>query len=181
MSEEILVRHCSPTLANIKTGNLVNCRIDSIFKLKKDIISLNSVLNAKGVSIRILYFSSERALIYVYRPEKLIFDMQNSRSKSFLESIGYKGKTTDELINELSERVYSCGGFPHEIGLFLGYPIDDVISFIENKGKNFKCCGCWKVYHDELNAKKTFEKYKKCTNIYCKKYLQGLSLKRLTV
>ena len=66
MSEEILVRHCSPTLANIKTGNLVNCRIDSIFKLKKDIISLNSVLNAKGVSIRILYFSSERALIYVY-------------------------------------------------------------------------------------------------------------------
>ena len=78
-------------------------------------------------------------------------------------------------------RVYSCGGFPHEIGLFLGYPIDDVISFIENKGKNFKCCGCWKVYHDEDNAKKTFEKYKKCTNIYCKKYLQGSSLKRLTV
>ena len=55
MSEEILVRHCSPTLANIKTGNLVNCRIDSIYRLKKDIISLNSVLNAKGVSIRVLY------------------------------------------------------------------------------------------------------------------------------
>ena len=181
MSEEILVRHCSPTLANIKTGNLVNCRIDSVYRLKKDIISLNSVLNAKGVSIRVLYCSSERALIYVYRPEKLNADMQNGKDKKFLNSIGYRGTTNDELINELSARVYSCGGFPHEIGLFLGYPIDDVISFIENKGKNFKCCGCWKVYHDEDNAKKTFEKYKKCTNIYCKKYLQGSSLKRLTV
>ena len=111
-------------------------------------------------------------MIYVYRPEKLNADMQNGKNKKFLNSIGYRGTTNDELINELSARVYSCGGFPHEIGLFLGYPIDDVISFIENKGKNFKCCGCWKVYHDEDNAKKTFEKYKKCTNIYCKKYLQ---------
>ena len=145
MSEEILVRHCSPTLANIKTGNLVNCRIDSVYRLKKDIISLNSVLNAKGVSIRVLYCSSERALIYVYRPEKLNADMQNGKNKKFLNSIGYRGTTNDELINELSARVYSCGGFPHEIGLFLGYPIDDVISFIKNKGKNFKCCGCWKV------------------------------------
>ena len=47
MSEEILVRHCSPTLANIKTGNLVNCRIDSVYRLKKDIISLNSVSTQK--------------------------------------------------------------------------------------------------------------------------------------
>ncbi len=181
MSEEILVRHCSPTLANIKTGNLVNCRVDSIQKLKKDIISLNSVLNAKGVSIRVLYCSSERALIYVYRPDKLMQDVSDTKVSSYLTSIGYNGKSEDELLKELSKRVYSCGGFPHEIGLFLGYPIDDVIGFIENKGKNFMCCGCWKVYHDEVNAKKTFEKYKKCTNIYCKKYLQGSSIKRLTV
>ena len=107
MSEEILVRHCSPTLANIKTGNLVNCRIDSVYRLKKDIISLNSVLNAKGVSIRVLYCSSERALIYVYRPEKLNADMQNGKNKKFLNS-KYEGTTNDELINELSARFHSC-------------------------------------------------------------------------
>lgn len=146
-----------------------------------EISNFNQKLSKKGIRILPVRISGRRALIYVYRPEKLNADMQNGKNKKFLNSIGYRGTTNDELINELSARVYSCGGFPHEIGLFLGYPIDDVISFIENKGKNFKCCGCWKVYHDEDNAKKTFEKYKKCTNIYCKKYLQGSSLKRLTV
>lgn len=154
MSEEILVRHCSPTLANIKTGNLVNCRIDSVYRLKKDIISLNSVLNAKGVSIRVLYCSSERALIYVYRPEKLNADMQNGKNKKFLNSIGYRGTTNDELINELSARVYSCGGFPHEIGLFLGYPIDDVISFIENKGKTLNAADVGKYITMKIMLKR---------------------------
>lgn len=181
MSEEILIRHCSPTLANIKTGNLVNCRIDNLNKFKKNIISLNSVLNSKGVSIRVLYCSPKRALIYVYRSKKLNEDLNNRKTKEYLNSIGYKGQTENELIGELSARVYACGGFPHEIGLFLGYPIDDVLSFIENKGENFKCCGCWKVYHNVAYAQKIFAKYKKCTDVYCKKYMQGSSIKRLTV
>ena len=111
MSEEILVRHCSPTLANIKTGNLVNCRIDSVYRLKKDIISLNSVLNAKGVSIRVLYCSSERALIYVYRPEKLNADMQNGKNKKFLNSIGYRGTTNDELITSFRQEFILAADF----------------------------------------------------------------------
>lgn len=45
---------------------------------------------------------------------------------------------------------------PHEIGLFLGYPLDDVKSFIKNKGKNCICCRYWKVYHHPEQAQKTF-------------------------
>ena len=29
MSEEMLIQHCSPTLAGLKTGNLFNCRYQS--------------------------------------------------------------------------------------------------------------------------------------------------------
>ena len=71
--------------------------------------------------------------------------------------------------------------FPHEIGLFLGYPPEDVLGFIKNGAENCKRLGCWKVYGDEENALKTFKKYEKCTEIYSKLWNNGRSLERLTV
>ena len=37
-------------------------------------------------------------------------------------------------------------GFPHEIGLLLGYRQRIMTGFIENNGKNFLYIGYWKVY-----------------------------------
>lgn len=50
--------------------------------------------------------------------------------------------------------------FPHEIGLFLGYPLEDVQGFIENRAEGYKCVGCWKVYGDEEYAKQEFRAIK---------------------
>ena len=43
----------------------------------------------------------------------------------------------ETLIIDLQKRLNS-NGFPHEIGLFLGYPMTDVLGFIEGR-KHFKC------------------------------------------
>ena len=71
--------------------------------------------------------------------------------------------------------------FPHEIGLFLSYPPEDVQGFIENHAQNFKLSGLWKVYGDEAYARAAFAKYKKCTDIYCRSWRSGASLEALTV
>ena len=71
--------------------------------------------------------------------------------------------------------------FPHEVGLFLGYPPKDVKGFIENNGECSKCTGCWKVYGDEKKAKDTFDKYKMCTAEYMKRYSEGVGLDNLVV
>ena len=76
---------------------------------------------------------------------------------------------------------YPGKAFPHEIGVFLGYPIEDVIGFINNKGCNFKCCGYWKVYGDKEKAIKEFARYDKCRMIYTKLWNQGRSILKLTV
>lgn len=34
--------------------------------------------------------------------------------------------------------------FPHDRRAF-GYPLTDVVGFIENQGRNFTRCGCWKL------------------------------------
>ena len=51
--------------------------------------------------------------------------------------------------------------FPHEIGLFLGYPAEDVQGFIRNCAAKPKLVGAWKVYGDAEVAKKKFASYKK--------------------
>ena len=181
MSDELIVRHCSPTLAGLKTGNLFSYKVESITELKNKIEYMNNMLNSKGVYVCLLKLCAERALIYVFRPSRLIRDLRRKEADEFLNKTGYEGKSLYGDIMHLSERIEKCSEFPHEIGLFLGYPIEDIKGFILNKGKNCKCVGCWKVYGNECEAKKIFAKYKKCTDIYCKKLNEGLSILRLTI
>lgn len=177
----MVIQYCSPTLAGMKTGNLFNCPYHSIYDLMNDIEVLNYKLNCKGVYICILKYEEDWALIYVYRPIKLIGDLSKKETERLLIREGYDCKNVLNCINRLSSRLCENTKFPHEIGLFLGYPLSDVIGFIKNKGRNYKNIGCWKVYHDEYNAEKTFQKYRKCTEVYCRKKKEGLTLQRLTV
>ena len=85
--------------------------------------------------------------------------------------------TIDEKLSLLERRI-SCGSFPHEIGIFLGYPLDDVLGFIENKGENCLFCGFWKVYSEPERARRTFEKYVYCRSFLCNKIAGGLDLYR---
>ena len=50
--------------------------------------------------------------------------------------------------------------------MLLGYPLDDVKDFIENK-KDCKLIGTWKVYNNIEEAKQKFREYKCITNLFC--------------
>ena len=102
------------------------------------------------------------------------------RSKLSHPAQGLPG-TADELLDQLAERLCCEGDFPHEIGVFLGYPLADVIGFIQNRGKNFTACGYWKVYTDPTAAQAEFDRYKKCERIYARCYYNGTPIRRLTV
>lgn len=181
VSEELLIRHCSPTLAGIKTGNLFPVNLGSENELKACVREWNKSLSHKGLRIMPMRFENGRALIYVYRPSHLSKDLSESMAEDILSSLGYSGKTPERCIGELMKRMRQSEDFPHEIGLFLGYPPEDVKGFIENKACGSKCTGCWKVYGDENAAKKIFARYKKCTAIYSKLFADGRSLEKLTV
>lgn len=181
MSEEIFIRHCSPTLAGIKTANLFSCRFKDEKEMRESVRSLNAVLVRKGVRVVPLKFHEGCALIYAYRPSRLLQDLQRTDACILLKERGYASEAPERCIVQLMRRLAEGGEFPHEIGLFLGYPPEDVCGFIENKAEGYKCVGEWKVYGDEEQARKTFAKYKKCTQVYCTLFAQGRSMERLTV
>ena len=181
MWEEALARHCAPTLAGIKSGNLFTYAYRSFSDLLALLNEWNCLCKAKGIQIVILKSYAQKSLIYVYRPEKLKREWACPKVSRFLRERGYCPENLDQCIFQLSQKIHESDSFPHEIGLFLSYPLGDVIGFIENRGRNCKYCGCWKVYCDETACKKLFQQYKKCTEIYCSHYLQGVSILNLTV
>ncbi len=182
MLANLLVEYCSPTLAGIKTANLFNCQYGSHSRAELAfIIALwNRRLNSKGVSLKVLRFSRGNALIYVYREKQLKEDFKKNGVAEFLFSYGYDITNIQACIERLNKRICESENFPHEIGLFLGYPLGDVTGFIENKGKNSLYTGFWKVYCNKNETLKIFEKYKKCRKVYQKLYNGGKPLMQLT-
>lgn len=181
MSELLLVKHCSPTLAGMKTGNLFACDFPSESEMKACVRCWNKILTKKGLRVLPMRYKKGRALIYVYRPARLEKDLQHDIADNLLKDRGYNTEVSSSCVIHLMKRLCESEEFPHEIGLFLGYPPEDVSGFIENKAGGCKCVGCWKVYGNEQEAKKTFAKYKKCTEVYCTQFEKGRSIERLTV
>ena len=86
--------------------------------------------------------------------------LSDSAVRAILERYGYTSDMTlEECLDRLSERIGDSGSFPHEIGIFLGYPVEDVVGFIENKSETFKLCGARKVYGSVANTRRTFADY----------------------
>lgn len=181
MLDEYLVTHSAPTLASIKTANLFNYKILLNEDIEAQVKAWNNRLNPKGVTIVILRKREERALLYVYRENMLQNDLARPGVTEFMSSYGYSGLNLAETIERLKIRVNQGQDFPHEIGLFLSYPLEDVIGFITNNGKCCKCCGCWKVYHDEAGAKQLFRRFRLCKDYYMTMFCQGRSVEQLTV
>ena len=120
-------------------------------------------------------------MIYIYRPGRLQSDLDAEEAKDILLRFGYEESNLDRCICRLADRIYECDEFPHEVGLFLGYPPEDVKGFIELGGRNSKASGYWKVYGDVDRAQKQFERFSKCTGVYLECLGRGLPITKLAV
>ena len=180
--EESLVLHASPTLASIKVANLYSFKFKSVQECEKTIDRFNLIMNPRGIYIELLNVTSDIYLIYVYRKSQLQIILNDSSNQIFLQEYGYSSQNgMDEVINNLKRRLQEEEEFPHEIGVFLGYPLADVKAFIKTKGKNCALCGDWKAYHNEEVAKCLFCKYKHCREVYIRVYREGRKLRDMLV
>jgi hypothetical protein len=180
--EKLLVEHCAPTLAGIKPGNLFQYTAENAENINDIIGFWNNRLRDKGVSICLIKEKSTGGLIYVYRPGLLTTLLSDKSISSFLDKQGYATcYDTDTYISQLKDHICSSFSFPHEIGIFLGYPLHDVQGFIENNGKNFSLCGQWKVYEEPQLAERMFACYKSCVEFYKLMYNNGSGILKLTV
>ena len=181
MPEGILIRQGAPTLAGIKTGSLFPCPCEDREALLSDIRQLNRRLSPKGLCLLPIRFLAGQALLYLYRPAVLRRDLRDARAPELLRQAGYEDESCARCVARLACRFRESGEFPHEVGLFLSYPPEDVKGFIDHRANDFKCAGLWKVYGDEAKAQALFAKFKKCTEIYCALWEAGSGIEQLAV
>ena len=181
MTDDVFVRHCAPTLAGIKTGSLFSCAFPGDAAMRECVRRWNSLLREKRLRVLPLRGQNGRWLLYVYRPARLSQDLLRPEVRRLLRECGYETFAAEACLCDLGKRLRENGAFPHEIGLFLGYPPEDVRGFIENGPRKAKYTGAWKVYEDVSAAKMQFENFQNCTVSYCELLNQGKTIDRLTV
>lgn len=179
MSESFVQYSCA-TLAGLKCGSLFYQRTSVDFSERFS--RLCNTLNAKGVGVCVLKREEGRVLLYVYRKNQLARVLAQGDVRLLLQGMGYTSLTLSEAVQTLARRIEAEGReFPHEIGIFLGYPPEDVSSFIKEQGKNALECGPWKVYHNRTEALCQFRKLRHCREVYVKQFRAGKSIDKLTV
>lgn len=179
--EAALVRQCAPTLAGVKPGSIFTFHHTSKESVREKVRQWDVRLAPMGLSVQAIRECSRYAIVYVFRRSHLEQILSEENCHQFLLNAGYQNAEWDGLLAQLTYRLQTQPEFPHEIGIFLGYPLRDVMGFIQNRGNNYTCSGLWKSYGDPSEAQACFAFYKKCSRTFCKLFEQGTPLEKLAV
>ena len=177
--EEILVGHASPVLAKLKPSALLSFSRDDYPQLPLLAQRYSAAFRQQGLVFEIVCRCKRHFLLLVYRPILLERRLDEPEVSHCLSRFGYPASGFPAKMKHLRRRLRESRSFPHEIGLFLGYPTRDVLAFLGELPGTCKLCGYWKVYFDEEEARRIFARYDRCRDTYCAAYRMGQSVSQL--
>ena len=162
----------APTLKDLKLATMMNLKNGN--RALKDLWENNKTLI--GDSLGLDFFELKKGenfvLVYFFKKDKLDKKLSTSKVSEFLNLMGYKDcRQVYDYLNLLKNRFNdSC---PDKIGVFLGYPLKDVIDFKDRDKKTCKCTGYWKCFNDEKSSRKAFEKFDETKIIVMRSILES--------
>jgi hypothetical protein len=168
-----LALQCAPVISGIKISNLLTIPVKSLREL-------SVVLKKTELSFRILYPGRERLVILIFREAKLREYLAREEVMAFIYKSGYETSDISKIFPVFVKRYVRYmelkQDFPHELGLFLGYPIEDVEGFIKENGKNYLYSGYWKVYKDTELKIRLFKDYERVQTEIVRLLYEGLDI-----
>lgn len=171
--ETQLALQCAPLITGLKVSNLL-----IIPKGNEEVVK--RILNRTGISYYRLIQTRTKTTFLLFRRNELEEFLSDENVRNVLMKAGYKSLQIGKILRTFSLRyeAYMQGdkSFPHEMGLLLGYPVEDVVGFVENNGKNFLYSGYWKVYENQKAKVKLFDKFKVAEEILIHLLSNGLSM-----
>ena len=174
-----IANQCAPVLAGVKPSNMLVLE-------NKHIRDVVRVLEGTGLSWRCLYAGEEKNIWLLYRKEAMEETVLGKEQMLFLREWGYEEDTLERMLMKFSQRFRQYRKaknlpFPHEMGVFLGYPMADVKGFIKYEGKNYLYCGYWKVYENVEERKELFRTYEEIRKVFVEEARKGKNLWQITM
>ena len=105
MSEDMVIAQCSPTMAGLKTGSLFACPVEDRAELAGSMRRLNATLVPRGLRMVPVKYTENKALIYMYRPDRLQQDLKDETAGRILAQKGYPLDNTSHCVAELARRL----------------------------------------------------------------------------
>ncbi|MFZ5944580.1 MAG: DUF3793 family protein [Bacillota bacterium] len=156
---ETLVR-LGPVFLGVKPGELLNIKEGkSLDSLK---INIKGFPNIRFIEVK-KFTQLGRVQLFFYNQELMDKTLQQIETLSFLKEMGYPQVfKVENYISEVAKRL-TYGQFPHEIGVFLGYPLKDVLGYmgiipmqlVAIKGWRYygSCYASYQQYNNFLKAR----------------------------
>ncbi|GAB6168658.1 DUF3793 family protein [Clostridium carnis] len=171
-----LIYSLSPVIAGFKPSSTIN------FKREYRNLYFNwneygkSFIKELGLDYISLREEDDYVVVLIYRSDTLEKHLREQNNLKFLSKLEYdENDSVEAWLSTLKKRyeLYHC---PHELGVFLGIPIEDVIDFMECSSKKCLMCGYWKVYNDYYKAQEIFNTYDKSKEYVVNNVLEGRSI-----
>lgn len=147
---------CAPVITGLKIANLLIVQNDS-FPVAEQLIA-ETVLSCYLVSV-----TKQRTAVLIYDANRLQEYLSREAVKDSMKQFGYTDMDLSLVLPKFRERyqryMHTAESFPHEMGLLLGYPVEDVKGFIDNRGENALLTGYWKVYRNPVHKKELFHQF----------------------
>lgn len=154
--ETKMALQCAPVITGIKISNL-------FIVASEDEDAVRTILKKTGIIHYRLLRQEGKSTFLLFRIPELAAYLQDPNVQHILAEHGYSDLSLGGILRMFQYRYETYmnqgEGFPHEMGLLLGYPIEDVRGFIEHRGKNYLYAGYWKVYADVEEKRQLFEAY----------------------
>lgn len=168
-----LVLQCAPLIVGLKMSNLFIIQNEHISKMYR-------LLKESRISYYVFLVTEKMSTLFLYDREKLENFLSKKQTRLFFQEEGYLDFDLQKVLFRFrcQYRLYWSGkrDFPHELGLLLGYPIEDVNGFILNKGKKSLYTGYWKVYDDVQGKKELFRMYELAKETLIQLVFNGISI-----
>ena len=174
----LLAIHCAPILSGSKAANIMTVTVHEFDRI-------GYLLQGTGIRYRFLKTKGDKGILYLYREKRLRQYLEQEEIQEFLSEYGYDEVNIAKMLNLLSKRIQMYNDqdavFPHEIGVFLEYPLGDVKGFLANEGKNFMYSGYWKVYQDLQGAVRRFTQYDMERELTIQALMQGKTIREIAL
>lgn len=173
-----VVAQCAPVLKGVKVSNLITVKPGICGLIKQ-------YLGGSQVICTPLYSGRGREILFLYRYDALEEYLMRPEVRRFLAGYGYLDRSVSGVLIRLRKRyadyVEKRWAFPHELGVILEYPVEDVEGFIRNGGKNCLTERYWKVYHNRERAEEIFRQYDMVKEMAMREIVSGRSLSQVVV
>lgn len=174
--KSVIAYNCAPTLKGLKAASTVTlCNYDRNMKNNWSLCK-DEILKELGINSVELRETKNYITILLYDEDLLYNKLKKEDIDCFLSDYGYKsGSSLEQYLCTLKRR-YEAMNCPHELGIFLDFPLKDVKTFIDNPNEPYLLCGYWKVYHNETSALEVFKSFDKAKleiirRVFCENFL----------